>query len=92
MKYLKKYNESKTPREQIKDWEKLNGDDGYYGTYNSRIISLESSLKNKALKIMSKLNQGFLWTNERETYNKIYNYLLDGYSEKKIKNIFSSKN
>ena len=60
MKYLKKYNESKTPREQIKDWEKLNGDDGYYGTYNSRIISLESSLKNKALKIMSKLNQGFL--------------------------------
>jgi len=57
----------------------------YFCTENAFILLIESNLHEKATKIMNSLNQGFLWSNEREVHDKIYNLLLDGVPVKQIK-------
>ena len=78
----------KNPREYLKELSDKNGDEGFYGTYNQFIILEEKRLYEKATKIMNSLNQGFLWENERLVHSKIYNDLLDGILESKIKGKF----
>lgn len=77
-----------TPRQKIKKMNELNGNDGFYGTHTQFVILIENRLYQQATKIMNSLNTGFLWSNEREVHNTIYNYLLDGISVKEIKNKF----
>lgn len=74
-----------TPRERLRKMEGNNGKEGFYGTHNQFAILLKDRLKERTVKIMKSLNTGFLWVNERSVHNTIYNYLLDGLSERAIK-------
>ncbi len=75
----------KTPRMELERLNKLNSNEGFYGTHNEFAKLIESRYYNKAIEIMNKLNQGFLWVDERGVHSKIYNMLLDGVSIKEIK-------
>lgn len=77
-----------TPREKLKRLHELNGNNGFYGTHNQFAILIEQQNYSKASDIMSKLNVGFLWLNERHVHDQIYNMLLDGISMKQIKEKF----
>lgn len=79
-----------TPREEIKRLNELNKDEGFYGVNAQIVYSLETKLYNQTINIMRQLNDGFLWADERSVFNKIYNYLLDGVSARKIKSEFKS--
>lgn len=79
-----------TPRQKIQKLREENGDSGYHGTAHQFIILIENDLWNKATKIMNDIAYGFLWNRPRLIHNKIYNYLLDGYSVKKIKQLFKN--
>lgn len=75
-----------SPRQEIKKLNELNSNEGFYGTYSQFAILIETRLYQEATKIMNSMNDGFMWSNEREIHNTIYNYLLDGISVKEIKN------
>lgn len=79
-----------TPRQEIEQKLKLNGNNGYYGTHYQFILLIKERLFEQATKIMNSLNHGWLWSNERDVHNTIYNYLLDGISVKQIKNKFNN--
>lgn len=81
--------EKLTPRQEIKRLNKLNGNEGFYGSHANFAILIENRLYQQATKIMNSLNDGFLWSDERLVHNTIYNYLLDGISVKEIKNKLS---
>jgi len=74
-----------TPREELKRCEELNGNDGFYGIYNSFARLMKQRLEEQTRKIMVKCNNGLvLWNNEYSVYTEIYNLLLDGISQKTI--------
>lgn len=81
-------NKKQTPREQIKELEEKSKNKGFYDINTTFIRLIESRLSNQATKILNSLNDGFLWSNPRLIYNKIYNDLLDGIPIKKIKEKF----
>ena len=74
-----------TPRQELEELDKKNGDAGHYGMHNQFAILIKNRHYKKATEIMQSLNTGFLWANERQTHNEIYEQLLDGVSVKNIK-------
>jgi len=79
-----------TPRQYLKELEEKNKGKGYYGTSNQFAILEENRIKDKSHKLLGKIFNGVLPLNERLEYNKIYNLLLDGVSEKNIINLYKS--
>jgi hypothetical protein len=75
----------KTPRQELKELDERNGNDGFYGVPNQFAESIRKRIENKAINLMNKFSAGFLLANERLIYIQIYNLLLDGVSEKEIK-------
>jgi len=74
-----------TPRKQIEKLMESADEGDFYSTSNQFISLIENRISIETKEIMKQLNDGFLWTNERLVFNKIYNFLMDGKSIKNIK-------
>jgi hypothetical protein len=76
------------PRQEIEKLKKANGNEGYYGLHSNLVVMIEKRLEERALKLSGKIFNGVLTRNERLEYYKIYNMLLDGKSDKAIKDSY----
>lgn len=76
-----------TPRTRINQ---LNLSSQWSGTANAYVLLIERELHEKATKIVNSFNKGLSSSDEHKLHKEIYNYLLDGYTIKKIKQLLKT--